>query len=35
MRWLGHAPDAEILIIDGLVVRPGAVSFDVRGEIAS
>lgn len=35
VRWLGHAPDAEILIIDGLVIRPGAVSFEVRGEIAS
>jgi len=35
VRWLSRAPDAEILIVDGLVVRPGAGSFNVEGEIAS
>ena len=35
VRWLSRAPDAEILIVEGLVVSPGAGSFDVGGEIAT
>ena len=34
VRWISRAPHAEILIVDGLVVRPGAASFFVDGQIA-
>jgi len=34
VRWLGTSKDSECLIVDDLVVKPGAFSFSVGGEIA-
>jgi hypothetical protein len=34
VRWLGNSADSELLIIDDLVVNPGAFSFSVKGRIA-
>ena len=33
VRWLGTSSDSEYLIVDDLVVKPGAFSFSVKGEI--
>ena len=34
IRWLGTSAASEVLVIDGLVVRPGAESFSVKGGLA-
>ena len=34
IRWLGTSADTELLIIGDLVVKPGAFSFVVKGEVA-
>jgi hypothetical protein len=34
IRWLGTTAASELLVIDGLVVRPGAPSFSVKGRLA-
>jgi hypothetical protein len=33
-RWLGTTAASELLVIDKLVVRPGAASFSVNGRLA-
>jgi len=33
-RWLGTSTASELLVIDALVVRPGATSFSVKGRLA-
>jgi hypothetical protein len=34
IRWLGTTAASELLVIDALVVRPGAPSFSVKGRLA-
>jgi hypothetical protein len=34
IRWLGRSATSELLVVDGLVVRPGAAAFSVGGEVA-